>query len=67
MDFTCIYPSTLGDIELASNGEALIGLWFKGQKYFMASFPKFTTEGSDENIFNRGSEKVISRKPVVRV
>ncbi len=37
MDFTCTYASPLGDIELASNGEALIGLWFKGQKYDAAT------------------------------
>ncbi len=28
------YHSPLGDITLASNGEALTGLWFEGQKYF---------------------------------
>lgn len=28
------YHSTLGEILLASDGEALIGLWFDGQKYF---------------------------------
>lgn len=28
------YLSPLGDITLASNGEALTGLWFDGQKYF---------------------------------
>ncbi len=28
------YASPLGRITLAGNGEALIGLWFEGQKYF---------------------------------
>lgn len=30
--YKCLSP--LGDITLASNGEALTGLWFDGQKYF---------------------------------
>lgn len=32
--YICHYASPLGGITLASNGEALIGLWFDGQKYF---------------------------------
>lgn len=32
--YTYHYASPLGDITLASDGEALIGLWFDGQKYF---------------------------------
>lgn len=31
------YNSPLGKITMASDGEALIGLWFEGQKYFKAS------------------------------
>lgn len=34
MDFTHHYSSPLGGITLASDGDALIGLWFDGQKYF---------------------------------
>ena len=34
MDFTYHYDSPLGGITLASDGEAIIGLWFDGQKYF---------------------------------
>lgn len=30
------YASPLGAISLASDGEALCGLWFEGQKYFQA-------------------------------
>lgn len=28
------YHSPIGEITMAGNGEALIGLWFDGQKYF---------------------------------
>lgn len=34
MTFTSHYNSPLGAITLASNGEALTGLWFDGQKFF---------------------------------
>ena len=34
MDFLDRYDSPLGGITLASDGEALTGLWFDGQKYF---------------------------------
>ena len=33
MQYTTHYPSPLGAITLASNGNAIIGLWFDGQKY----------------------------------
>ncbi len=34
MDSTAHYDSPLGGITLASDGNALVGLWFDGQKYF---------------------------------
>lgn len=34
MEYTYHYKSPLGGITLASDGEALTGLWFDGQKYF---------------------------------
>lgn len=36
MEYTHHYDSPLGGIMLASDGEALTGLWFDGQKYFPA-------------------------------
>lgn len=36
MQYTYHYDSPLGGITLASDGEALTGLWFSGQKYFGA-------------------------------
>ena len=53
MDFTCTYASPLGDIELASNGEALIGLWFKGQKYDAATLSPTTQEKPDDPVLAR--------------
>ena len=34
MEYIHRYKSPLGGITMASDGEALIGLWFDGQKYF---------------------------------
>ena len=34
MEYTHSWQSPLGSILLSSNGEALTGLWFEGQKYF---------------------------------
>ena len=34
MDYTHHYHSPLGGMTMASDGEALTGLWFDGQKYF---------------------------------
>ena len=34
MDYTAHYDSPLGGITLASDGEALVGLWFDGQMHF---------------------------------
>ena len=37
MEYTAHYDSPLGGITLATDGEALTGLWFDGQKYFAAT------------------------------
>ena len=46
MDFTHRFNSPFGGITLASDGEALTGLWFDGQKYFAASLEKEHEEKS---------------------
>ena len=37
MDYIYRYDSPLGGVTLASDGEALIGLWFDGQKHFAST------------------------------
>ncbi len=39
MEFTIRYTSPLGGITLASDGDALTGLWFDGQKVFPDALP----------------------------
>ena len=46
MTYTYHYQSPLGGITLASNGEALTGLWFDGQKYFGDTLPEQCEEKS---------------------
>ena len=38
------YESPLGGVTLASDGDALTGLWFDGQKYFPDNLPKECAE-----------------------
>lgn len=43
MNYIYKCPSPLGGVTLASDGEALTGLWFDGQKYFGAGLaPEYT-------------------------
>ena len=38
--YICRFPSPLGPITLSSDGEAVTGLWFAGQKRFGAALPE---------------------------
>lgn len=40
MDYIAHYLSPLGGITIASDGQALTGLWFDGQKYFVDTLAK---------------------------
>ena len=44
MDYTHHYDSPLGGITLASDGDALIGLWFDEQKYFADTLNEISEE-----------------------
>lgn len=46
MQTVCRYPSPLGEILLAADGEGLTGLWFEGQKYFAHTLEEDHREGS---------------------
>ena len=52
MDYTAHYQSPLGGITLASNGTALVGLWFDGQKHFAETLDNKYEEREDLPIFN---------------
>lgn len=53
MDLTTHYDSPFGGITLASNGEALIGLWFDGQKYYADTLNSEHIEQNDLEVFDQ--------------
>ncbi|MCR5795985.1 MAG: methylated-DNA--[protein]-cysteine S-methyltransferase [Solobacterium sp.] len=55
MEYTCHYDSPLGGITLASDGKALSGLWFDGQKYYAQTLHK-DHEEKDLDIFHAAKE-----------
>ena len=51
MEFTAHYDSPLGGITLDSDGTALTGLWFDGQKHFAATLAGISIEKPDIPVF----------------
>ncbi len=51
MFFRTKYSSPFGDILLAAEDDALIGLWLEGQKYFLGSLKENTGENDDVLVF----------------
>ena len=50
--YTFHYDSPLGGITLASDGTAITGLWFDGQKYFACTLPSQHIE-KDLSVFHQ--------------
>ena len=51
MNYTAHYDSPLGGITLASDGVALTGLWFEGQKHYAAKLDPQHRECDDLSVF----------------
>lgn len=47
MFYSTTYPSMVGEITLASDGDHIAGLWMKGQKYFGDTIPDEMTPRDD--------------------
>ncbi len=58
MEYTNEYISPLGKILLASDGHALTGLWFEGQKYFAAKLER-DHEEKDLPVFAQVAEWLV--------
>ena len=56
MQYTHSYDSPLGRILLASDGSALTGLWFEGQKYFAAGLKENETEEKETPVLKETRE-----------
>jgi len=52
MYYFTIYPSPIGDLTLASEGDNLVGLWMDGQKYHGDTIPETITENNEIPIFD---------------
>lgn len=53
MDYTAHYRSPLGDMLMASDGDALVGLWFDGQQHFAETLGVESVERPDLQLFAR--------------
>lgn len=53
MDYIAHYRSPLGDMLMASDGDALVGLWFDGQQHFAETLDAETVERPDLPVFAR--------------
>lgn len=51
MYYSTTYPSPLGIITLASDGDHLVGLWLEGQKHFRGTILEDMTERHDISVF----------------
>ena len=51
MPFVTTLPSPVGTLTLASDGEALTGLWLEGQKYFGAGLPATAVRAAELPVF----------------
>ena len=51
MPFVTTLPSPVGTLTLASDGEALTGLWLEGQKYFGAGLPDTAVRAAELPVF----------------
>ena len=54
--FRTQYASPLGTLTLASDGEAITGLWIEGQKYFAAGIPTNLPVRDDLPVFLKASD-----------
>ena len=53
MDFVSHYDSPLGGITLASDGDALVGLWFDGQRHYASTLARLHEQRDDIPIFDQ--------------
>jgi len=52
MYHSSMYPSPLGKITLACDGDDLVGLWLEGQKHHGDTIPESMTENDDMPVFD---------------
>ena len=69
MYYSTTYQSPVGALTLASDGEKLVGLWMKGQKYYGGAVSEKMIEKNDAPIFKETKKWLDTyfsgRKPVI--
>lgn len=56
MYYSTTYPSPLGILTLACDGDDLVGLWLEGQKYFGGTILEDMTERHDMSVFDASKD-----------
>ena len=77
MYYSTTYPSPVGLITLACEGNNLVGLWTEGQKYYGDTIPEAMVEKNDMPVFDKakkwldryfaGEKPVISELPLAPI
>ena len=65
MFYSATYPSPVGTITLASDGESLTGLWLEGQKYHGGTIPEEMMKNNSLRLFDdakRWLDRYFARK-----
>ena len=53
MFYSTEYPSPIGQLTIASDGIHIVGLWLKGQKYFLGTLPEIPVRKDDLEVFDQ--------------
>lgn len=56
MYYSTCYETPIGEVTLASDGENLVGLWMKGQKYFGGTISNEIMDRSDLPVFDSAKD-----------
>lgn len=56
MFYSAQYPSSVGDLTIASDGTHIVGLWLDGQKYFLDTLPEMPIPKDDLEVFDKARD-----------
>ena len=56
MVYRARYRSPMGEIVMASNGRAIVGLWFEGQKYFGSGLLEAAVDAENAEEFHKAKD-----------
>lgn len=56
MFYSMQYPSPIGILTVASDGDNIVGLWLEGQKYFLDTLPQMPVPREDLAVFSQARD-----------